>query len=352
MFSLGKLKNFVSIAFALMIALPAGQAATKEWGTLKIGILLPLSGSQSQYGKTMKSGIESALKSIRVSSPKTFKKIKTTFIDTESKTSTIQDKLDRSFDRFRFDIILGGIGNYDGKKLASATKEKQIPTVLVATKSISNFKEFQHAYLNNMSDEIEAAGWIKKIKSNLKMKTEIEILANDRSSFNLAAWIRKQFKSKKIKINILQTLDSNSKKVMGPLIVLAKNLKSTQLRKIILANRHRLVLLNEQSFHNQIEIQNLHPNLFVASLYQHPDSRKDLQLFSKRYSSEYGLLPNKLAALSYQSMLFIKNAFEQAQSSRKRPLMHALTNIEFESLGLKVKTTKRLSSFEHQWWKR
>lgn len=159
-------KIFLTLFIYMIFNSPGLFSATKEWGTLKIAVVLPATGSQSMYGKETKDGIKVALEQIRTSSQSTYERMKFFYIDTQSKTSTIQPRLSRLHQKVKINLILGGIHDYDGKKIAESARELNLPLILIGSKNKGAKEDI--LFFNQPVNLVNTEKWIEKIELEKK----------------------------------------------------------------------------------------------------------------------------------------------------------------------------------------
>lgn len=118
------------LIFFLLLSLTVSGAMAQE--TLKLGVVLPLSGAQKKFGELMKNGILIAQEEVNAKGGITkgilkAKKLELVFEDSESVVDKAGQLVEKFINENKYPIILGGYSSSEGLKIGETVQKYGIP---------------------------------------------------------------------------------------------------------------------------------------------------------------------------------------------------------------------------------
>src|SRR5258708_35436827 len=100
--------------------------------TVKIGVILPLTGSQAAFGEALKNGYLIALDDINAKGGVMGKKIELDIYDDQSKPDQAIQGVSKLVDQDQMPMILGSFSSESTKAMVPAVHQRQIPLIIPA----------------------------------------------------------------------------------------------------------------------------------------------------------------------------------------------------------------------------
>ncbi len=116
---------------ALFVLLLASLPAICQ-NTVKVGIILPLTGSQAAFGEALKTGYLIAVDEINAGSGVLGKKVELDFYDDQSKPDQAVQGVSKLVDQDRVSILLGSFSSESTKAMIPAVTLRQVPLIIPA----------------------------------------------------------------------------------------------------------------------------------------------------------------------------------------------------------------------------
>ena len=123
--------RFFRLASLLLLSIAATTIGICQ-NTNRIGIILPLTGSQAAFGEALKNGYFIALDEINAKGGVLGKKLELDFYDDQSKPDQAVQGVSKLVDQDRVPILLGAFSSESTKAMIPAVIQRQVPLIIPA----------------------------------------------------------------------------------------------------------------------------------------------------------------------------------------------------------------------------
>lgn len=348
----------IAIVIATLWAANTGHSATKTWGILRVGVVLPLNGSQARYGMEAKDAIELKLADLKQKSPGVYSNLKVTYIDTKSSYLDLEDRILDIHKKKHFSILIGGLRNYDGEVISATAQKAGIPIILIGSPDLSLASSYKNLFLNNTPYKIRAHQWILKVASiKQSPSSKMWILWNSSEQGVLAELARTMIsalaKQKREFVAIdLATADLKNTKITSRdvQVLLTSKLVGSDLDTFNSSVTKTRATLTHGSVCDTILKKLTSKKLRCARRYPHSELSKDHSDFLDQFQGTYARAPSSLAFLAHQAVSVGIQGFIHAESSRQRPFLEKMHSLKFRHLGYPLELSKdRAIEFYYHW---
>jgi branched-chain amino acid transport system substrate-binding protein len=353
-------------------------ADDKDTGILKIGAIFPLSGSQQAYGQEALAGIELALTQIKQTNPELAKKIVLIKADDKSIPSESEKAARHLLAVERVSIFFGSISNSSTAAIAKIAQQSKKPLVIPAstTPGITNISPyiFRSCTTNPYQGKILAAfaqNQLNAKRAALLINKDLPYavkIANNFEAFFIGRggvitskeYYRLGTKSYKPKLKSITATK--------PDIILAPSYypEAATIMKQMRQMGIRTPLLGGDGWDNpnlnKIAGAKASTGHYYSVLFSSKSTTQNTIDFVERFKKKMNRYPSSLAAMTYDGILVIAEAFRKAGTTRAKPLSKALSRIKglegvvgkisinkdrnAEKPGIILKTTATGSVFE------
>ncbi|MCX5817026.1 MAG: ABC transporter substrate-binding protein [Proteobacteria bacterium] len=165
------MKRFsVIVACMFLLSLFAPQLFAQD--VLKLGIPLPLTGTNAKFGEIEKKSYEIALEEINAKGGIKGKKVVLEFEDSQGKPEVSRSIVERLIDVKKQPVIFGEYSSSCSKAVAAVAEERKIPYLVVtgATDDITQQK-YKYVFRMNPTNAYYATGLMSFLKEVVKPKT-------------------------------------------------------------------------------------------------------------------------------------------------------------------------------------
>jgi branched-chain amino acid transport system substrate-binding protein len=118
--------------FALLVVWAGLSQHAFCQNTVKIGVILPLTGNQAAFGEALKNGYAIALDEINAKGGVLGKKVELDIYDDQSKPDQAVQGVSKLVDQDRMPMILGSYASESTKAIVPAVTQRQIPLIIPA----------------------------------------------------------------------------------------------------------------------------------------------------------------------------------------------------------------------------
>ena len=163
-------KAFVVVAAILSLVMPASAGFAAE--TVKVGVLLPLTGAQAKFGEIEKRSFEMAAEEINAKGGVNGKKIELLFEDDTGKPDVGRSGMEKLISREKVPVITGGYSSSVTAAAAPVAQRFQVPFV-ICTGSADDITEKGYDYIfriNQFASEYPNAveSFLKEVAKDVK----------------------------------------------------------------------------------------------------------------------------------------------------------------------------------------
>ena len=303
------------LILGLVISLGMVGCAKKE-KEIKIGAILPLTGSAAPYGQNAKRGIEIALDEVNTSFSKTGYKFKVIYQDSKTDPKEAVNALRHLYDAEKMRYIIGDINSTGVLAMAPVAEKSKI---LLLSPGASN-PDISYAgdwiFRNWHSDALEGQIVAQFAFDSLGWKTAAVLYVNAAYGAGLAKTFKSMFEFKGGKIvayeaypqdatdmrtQIVKTLDSKPEGLYLPGWPKEMSVALKQLKEM----KSTLPILSSQGFDDPSILQ-LAGNVaegVIFSVPEIPDPNDPVvKSFNEKYQIQYGQAPGVCSASGYDAL--------------------------------------------------
>lgn len=186
----------VTVSVVLILSLLFSSCARKqEEKTVKVGVILPLTGLLSTFGQSVRKGVELALEEINKSGGVLGKQIECIIEDDESKTDVAQTVVTKLLTKDRVNVVLGEAVSSATLAIAPLCQRYKVPLVTPSATNIDVTNTGDYIFRTCFTDDFQGSCLARFAYENLKAR-RAGILKDVKSDYSigLAASFSKTFK--------------------------------------------------------------------------------------------------------------------------------------------------------------
>lgn len=313
--------------------------------TIKIGAILPLTGAASLYGESVKNAIDLYMEEnsdLNIQG----KKLEVVYVDDQNDSTLATNGFERLVNNDKIDLLMGPVTSGSSFAVAPLVNSEGIPTI-TPTATAEGLTElggntfYRAAYNDNYQGEVAAKFLVEDLQ-----KTKIAIIKNNSSDYSigLSKVFRDVVESLGGEIIIEETYGKNEQDFNA---ILSK-IKSANPEAIYIPDYYNEVgliakqardlgiesiLLGADAWDNPVLLDiagDSINNSYFTGHYSADSEKEKVQLFVKAYEEKYGVKPDSLSALAYDTMEIIVNALKSSTSLDRESITKALSETEGE----------------------
>jgi branched-chain amino acid transport system substrate-binding protein len=151
----------------LIVGFAASQLCAQE--TLRLGIPLPLTGTNAKFGEIEKKSYEIAMEEINAKGGIKGKKVILEFEDSQGKPEVSRSIVEKLIDVKKQPVIFGEYSSSSSKAVAAVAEERKVPYMVVtgATDDITQ-QNYKYVFRMNPTNAYYAVGFISLLKEVVK----------------------------------------------------------------------------------------------------------------------------------------------------------------------------------------
>jgi branched-chain amino acid transport system substrate-binding protein len=367
-------KHFLQFFVALVIAallLPTGPLAAE---TLKVGILLPLSGSLEYFGEMEKQSFDLALEEINRGGGINDRQLDFIYQDTKGDVDGGREAVKKLIDEDKVVMLGGGFSSDVTYVTADVAQQNRIP-FLINTASADRITEQGWDYIFRLNPAVSeyASGLESFLAEVVKPKTAVIIHENSLFGNKAADFFKKSCKRLRIKVLLVEAYDHGVEDFQ-PILTKVKQLNPdlvymvsyitdgsdlmTQARQLKLSPK--LFLGGAAGFTMPEFVQYAgiaSDKIITANLWHQALPLPGAMAYSTRFTSKYNKEPDYHGAEAYAAAYVIRDVLQRATSFAPEDIKKSLENtrlktlfgpVHFTSYGNKINQNK-LTSYVVQW---
>lgn len=326
---------------------------------LKVGVLIPQTGLLAEFGNEYSNGIKAALQEIQRSDPKLFSRISLHTSNNEGLTSKTEKMARSLYREERVDIVLGGLNYINSLAIAKVASENKKPSISPSAAYWNRKSENSYSF-NMLPSQYHQGRMIAKFTINNLRKNKIFIL-HPKTQYGI--YLAKGFyrEAKSIGGNIvgiesfteeLKSLPDTFNKILlkKPDIVFLPAFYHDVLKitKLSSDKGAKITFIGSDGWDSPDLYSSSNPRMISGNYFFSQFSPKVRNPESIRFFTEYKSLfqmePTAFAALGYETIHAVVNAFKSIKLLNGNNFKKALisskftdllsgTNIRFDSSG-------------------
>lgn len=326
--------------FAMMALAYASQAAAAEG--LKVGAVFPMSGPHSTYGEESLNGMEMAMEDLKKKDPELAGKIQVVREDEKSNPIDAATAVKKILSVDKVDIVFGTVASSNTLSMTSAVLEAKKPLVTPASTNPEVTKKGESIFRTCFIDPFQGAVLANFAISNLGKK-RAAILLDHKSDYSkgLAQFFEEAFKAAGGTIVATESYEAGKKDFKTQLT----KIRGKKPEVLLVPGYYQEVgLIMKQAKQMGFTVPMLggdgwdSPTLFelagadavkdhyFSSHFAPDDTDPAVQAFVKEYTAKYKKAPGAMAALGYDGLLVIADAYKRAGSADAAKLTQALAS--------------------------
>lgn len=338
-----KRQFFIAVAFCLVgsqKSIIAGNINGKEVGTLVVGMVLPMSGPQSLYGKEAYEGARLALEDIEAAYPGFSGMIRIEVGDDQSTAAGARIASEELVQKKRASILIGSVSPVSTDAIEEVAKKTGIPHIIPADRTLpavtSSETVFRSSALERWQGHLLSVFALNhlKVKSASVLLDPKDSLAHDvvetflrhfekrggkvisrvhyhRDKADISGQLSKIIQGKPDVLLLPGSVNADIKEVMSRLKVLSPGLPILGLERW-----SRSGLMKEVG-------ASWAGHYFVSSFAMNSGSQK-VSHFVNRFKKNNKRYPGVLAAMAYDAMILAGDSFRRAETIRPAELVRSM----------------------------
>jgi branched-chain amino acid transport system substrate-binding protein len=372
---MGFIRKSTLVFFALVLALFLGNAATAA-DTIKVGIVLPLTGEQAKFGEIEKRSFEMAAGEINAKGGVKGKKLELLFEDDTGKPDVGRSATEKLISQSKVPVITGGYSSSVTAASTAVAQQFKVP-FLVTTGSADKITESKYDYvfrINPPASEYPAAV-VTFLQEVVKPKTAVILFEN--SLFGQSSSKEFEEDCKKLGIKVLLKEGYNKGAVdFKPMLTKVKAMNPDLVYMVSYVMDAALLMrqAKELDFNPKLFIgggagftlPEFHKNagsaaefVYSATLWVETIPYPGAMDYFKKYRAKYKEDTEYHGAEAYASMYVVADALKRAKSITPKDVRDALATtdmmtafgpVKFVSYDKKTQQNK-LPTFMVQWQK-
>ncbi len=325
---------------AMLAALALAGAPAFAADTLKVGSIFPMSGPQSTYGEESLNGLELALADLKAQDPALAAKITVVKEDEKSNPIDAATAVKKVLNVDKADIIFGSVASSNTLSMTAAVVEAGKPLVTPASTNPEVTKKGDMVFRTCFIDPFQGSVLANFALNNLNKK-KAAILLDHKSDYSkgLAQYFEQAFKAGGGTIVATEAYEAGKKdfktqltkiRGKGPEVLLVPGYyqEAGLIMKQAKAMGFDVVILGGDGWDTptlyELADADAVKGHYFSSHFSADDTDPAVQKFVKAYTEHYKKAPGAMAALGYDGILVIADAFKRAGSNDPQALKKAL----------------------------
>jgi branched-chain amino acid transport system substrate-binding protein len=330
-------KNVIALSTALTLSVPAFAA-----DTLKVGSIFPMSGAQATYGEESTNGLELALSDLKAKDAALAAKITVVKEDEKSNPIDAATAVKKVLNVDKADIIFGSVASSNTLSMTAAVLEAGKPLVTPASTNPEVTKKGDLIFRTCFIDPFQGSVLANFALNNLGKK-KAAILLDHKSDYSkgLAQFFEQAFKAGGGEIVANEAYEAGKKdfktqltKIRGKkpdvLLVPGYYQEAGLIMKQAKAMGFNVIMLGGDGWDSPVLFELAGADAvqghYFSSHFSADDTDPAVQKFVKDYTAKYKKAPGAMAALGYDGILVIADAFKRAGSNDPAALKKALAS--------------------------
>ncbi len=342
-----KLQNYYrSIGLPLLVTWVAAKLLVGEpvqGATLKIGTVFPLSGQQSTYGEESANGVELALEELKSKDPKLAAQIVVVKEDEKSNPVDAGNAVKKLLSVDKVDLVLGSVASSNTLSMVAPVLEAGKILVSHASTNPEVTKKGDAIFRTCFIDPFQGTVLANFALKNLNKKSAA-ILLDHKSDYSkgLAQYFEAAFVAGGGKIVAKEAYEADNKEFRTQLT----KIRSTKPEVLLIPGYYQDVgMIMKQAKQMGFKVVMLggdgwdSPALFdlagpavvdhyFSSHFSVDDTDPAVQTFVKAYTTRYKKAPGAMAALAYDTVFVVADAFKRAGDNSSAALKKAMSSVK------------------------
>ena len=342
-----------SLLFSFACVQKGGTGGGGEGGdTIKVGVFADLSGTTASFGQSTKNGIELAVEEINGAGGVLGKKIVLTVEDDQGRPEQAKTVVSKLINQDKVQAVLGEVASTNSLAAAPVAQEAKIPMITPSSTNPKVTEVGDHIFRVCFIDPFQGAVMAKYAGNNLKAKTAA-IFGDVQSDYSkgLSAVFKEEFGKLGGQIVSEQSYTQTDPDFKGQLTAIrATNPDVIYIPGYygqvgIIAKQARelgmnMPLLGGDGWDSpdlwKLGGESL-KNAYISNHYSADNPEPKIQNFVKAYQTKFGVKPDSLAALAYDSAMVLADALKRAGSADAQKLRDAIAQTkEFDGVTGKI----------------
>ena len=324
--------------------LPKSSNAQPDKSPLKVGVILPLSGPLGKFGQEMLNGAKLAVAGLKSSIPEVAGRIKLIERDDGSDPEKIEAIIKSMVIARQADIYFGSLTSSATLNLIKAMRDARKPLVIAASThdSLTNIGPF--VFRSSFSDSFQGTLLANFARRNLKKKSAA-IIYDSTSDYmrEIAASFKKTFSEQggtivadlayEPKTGDFDTMLTKAKSAK-PQILVAPGFYRDAAKIIEIAYRKglRVPVLGTDGWQKDaffsLAPKQATPGHYIVTHFSAKDPSPEVQKFVGLYRQQFRGEPGQLAAMGYDAVMLIADAFKRAKTKLTNGFTRALNSTQ------------------------
>ncbi len=372
----GCLKNAFVVAAAMLIAASVSGGAFAADG-IKVGVLLPLTGSQAKFGEIEKRSYEMAAEEINAKGGVNGRKIELLFEDDTGKPDVGRSAVEKLISRDKVPVITGGYSSSVTAAAAPVAQQFKVPFV-VCTGSADDITEKGYDYvfrINQAASEYPNA--VKTFLKAVAKDVKTVALLYENSAFGQSSSKSFEEDAKELGLNILVKEGYQAGAIdFKPILTKVKAANPDMIYMVsyvmdasLLMRQSKELGINPKMFVGggagftlpefAKSAGNASDYVYSATLWVETLPFPGAKEYFKKFQKKYGSETEYHGAEAYAAMYVVADALKRAKGTTPKDVRDALTTVniktafgpvKFISYGKKTQQNK-LETYLVQWQK-
>lgn len=330
-------------AVLIGVVLVSLLAASFVWAAepIRLGIPLPLTGSEAKFGEIQKRSYEIAAEEINAKGGIRGSKLVLSFEDSQAKPDTARAIVEKLIGTNKQMIIIGEYTSSCAKAVAAVAEERKVPYLVVASAADEiTQKQYKYVFRQNATNAHYADAVISFMTAVVKPQTMAILYESTNFGTSGAEDMEKQAKKLGIRIVVKERYEKGAvdfKPILSKVkaarpdviymvsYVMDASLLMKQIKELRIDAK--LYAGGAAGFAIPEFIQNAKDaseNVITATLWFHKLNYKGAREFADKYKKKYGDYPSYHGASAYSALYVMKDAFERAKSWKSEDIRAAL----------------------------
>ena len=321
------LRSIVAVIAVLLVTSCSSMSQNEAYNSIRIGVILPLTGEYEGQGKEMLNGIELAVKNLNaqggIDSRLIALVIRNSKADAENAENLMRDMIAND----NVVAVVGGYLNSEINALSKVAEELKTPYVAAISKNNHFATKSYYSFETAINDDERAAAmiyylyFINKFK-RIAILIDTETIDNHyrnlgvRSSQFLSYFspnsvisllYKPESESFSSQINLLLKSDAEAVIIPADYQTVAKF--TEQARKLGYAGM--VAAFDELNCEKFLNMDNLTGDIIFTGSYSEENNSKINHKFIELFNKEYSCNPNDLSANAYEAILFLRKGLNK-----------------------------------------